>query len=98
MTNGSLSETSLCYSYDTAGNLINVNESGKNFSYSYDAAGRLIKESNGVTGITTEYAYYASGNIKDLRNFGGGSLNYSYDDLGNIRQVVARSTKKTNPV
>ena len=125
---------SLGYSYDAAGNLINVNESGKNFSYFYDAAGRLKKETNGVTGITTEYAYYASGNIKSLRNFGGGnlldnyeysydsrgnrieeiengsnttyyydalarissciteeggSLNYNYDDLGNIRQVVA---------
>jgi len=87
LTQGSITVTDLSYGYDKIGRLTSVNDSGKSYRYEYDAAGRLVKEENGMTGMTSSYTYYPSGNVKSLIHDNGGdtfiAYQYQYDANGN---------------
>ena len=94
--------TTYAYSYDLAGRLVGVTQTGASpTSYSYDANGnRLSKTVGGVTvtgtyddqdrltqyGATT-YAYTANGELQS-KTAGGQTTTYQYDVLGNLRGVT----------
>lgn len=84
---GSPEEIYLTYSYDKAGRLAKINDKGISYDYQYGPAGKLTSETNGVTGIRSEYQYYPSEYIKSLRHFSGdeviGTYEYEYDLRGN---------------
>ena len=84
---GSVSEQTLSYGYDAVGRLTLLVSDGVRFTYEYTAVGQLRYETNGLTGISAEYAYYPSGTQKYLRNYKAGELinnfEYEYDLRGN---------------
>ncbi|MGE5371249.1 MAG: RHS repeat domain-containing protein [Solirubrobacterales bacterium] len=99
LNQGSTPEIDLKYSYDRIGRLTTVNDQGKQFKYQYNAVSQLVKELNGVTGIESNYQYYPSGSIKNLRHWNGDKLvasyEYQYDKRGNQTEKVEGS-KTTN--
>jgi len=84
---GGSEEIGLDYFYNSIGELVRVSDKGKNFTYNYDDAGRLIEQTNGVTGIKSQYQYFAFGNIKNLYHYKDGNIDssysYQYDLRGN---------------
>jgi len=82
---GSIKHINLNYEYDKTGRLTAVRDNGRKFGYQYNAIGLLMEETNGITGIKSEYQYYPSGNIKNLRHFSGNSLDSSYDYKYDLR-------------
>lgn len=89
--------TTYGYEYDLGGGLVKVKKNGATVStYTYDANGNRIAH-NGTTGtydaqdrLTTygnaTYEYTANGELK-TKTENGVSTHYSYDVLGNLRQV-----------
>jgi RHS repeat-associated protein len=85
------------YSYDTAGRLSQVNKGNEQTSYGYDSNGNRIRVNGATVGsyddqdrLTnyngTTYAYTANGELQS-KTKGGGTTNYQYDVMGNLRQV-----------
>jgi RHS repeat-associated protein len=97
--------TTYGYVYDSAGRLSSVTRNGAAFeAYTYDANGnRLTAAVNGVNATGTydnqdrlltyggaTYAYNANGDLVS-KTQGGQTTSYSYDELGNLTQVVLPS-------
>ena len=84
---GSVAEMDLTYEYDAAGRMTCLVSSGVRYTYAYNAAGLLTTETNGMTGVVSDYAYYPTGAIKTLRTYANGELvnnfEYAYDLRGN---------------
>jgi RHS repeat-associated protein len=79
------------YTYDSAGRLSKLTDSGGKLivQYTYDGAGQLIQKDMG-NGTRSVYTYDAVGNLHTATNYAaaGGAINssdtYTYDALGNM--------------
>ncbi|MEH6452568.1 MAG: hypothetical protein V7782_05935, partial [Psychromonas sp.] len=83
------------YDYDSRNRLIRSQllNTQVNKSFSYDAAGRRITATDS-TGNTTQYRYFADGQIEAVSNPLGNTVEYQYDNAGRVNAVYdqARGT------
>jgi RHS repeat-associated protein len=94
-TNGSIANT-IHYSYDEAGNLLQVQDDFSTITYSYDALYRVTQEqTTGPGGFPTSilsYTYDAAGNLLSrtdvVAGHAGGTDTYSYDALNQLTRIV----------
>ena len=95
---GSVLEMDLAYEYDAAGQLTAVVSDGVRTTYTYDAAGRLIEETNGLTGLKTQYFFTPAGQLAAEFVLGAeGAVKcyaYEYDRNGN-QTLKAEGTEET---
>ena len=95
---GSVLEMDLAYEYDAAGQLTAVVSDGVRTTYAYDAAGRLIEETNGLTGLRTQYFFTPAGQLAAEFVLGAeGAVKcyaYEYDRNGN-QTLKAEGTEET---
>jgi RHS repeat-associated protein len=80
------------YFYDTAGRMVQERDfSGRVQSYRFDAVGRLVGQTNGAN-ERIEYVRDDFGRITEQRT-PEGVTRYSYDPLGQVRQVTGPGVK-----
>ncbi len=89
---GSVTELSLVYEYDKVGRLTAVINDGVRSIYIYNLAGQLVSETNGRTGIVSDYQYTPSSALKSLITYRCGeivnSYEYEYDLRGNQTKKI----------
>jgi len=61
-------------SYDTAGNISQINNTRENAIYTYDSMGRLIREEDVLTNRALEYNYNSLNNLTQVREFRAGAI------------------------
>jgi RHS repeat-associated protein len=73
------------YTYDTLGNLVQVNQGGQTRSFQYDSLSRLRQATNPESG-TISYNHDAGGNLVQKTDARGVQTNYLYDALNRVTQ------------
>jgi RHS repeat-associated protein len=81
------------YTYDPLDNLTGVNQSGQSRGFSYNTLGRLTSATNPESG-TTEYLYYASGDLRKRTDARSVESTFKYDDL---HRIVEKSYSDGTP-
>ncbi|NJN12549.1 MAG: hypothetical protein HC815_33155 [Richelia sp. RM1_1_1] len=75
------------FEYDSRGNLTTATDADSSVTYAYDSADRLTKVSYG-TGRFLEFTYDAGGRRTLMVDQDGFTTNYSYDDVGRLKQLT----------
>src|SRR5215472_15172154 len=70
--------TTVTYTYDGSGNVIQRTDASGITTYTYDLANRLLTVANTANGKTVTYTYDPAGNLTSVSD-GGGTRNYTYD-------------------
>jgi YD repeat-containing protein len=72
------------YTYDTLGNLIQVNQGEQTRAFSYSSLGRLLSATNPESG-TINYAYFDNGDLQSRTDARGFVASLTYDDMHRVR-------------
>ena len=80
-------QTSITYTYNSLGQLIETRQGAQAWTYAYDAAQQLIGRSN-AAGEDQRYGYDLTGRMISTTLPNDRALNFGYDDNGQLDQVV----------
>jgi RHS repeat-associated protein len=75
------------YQYDTSGLLVNADNESSSVAFQRNKLGQVINEKQGEHSI--QYEYDSQGNLIGLKSSLGAEIDYSYNDLGQLKTVIA---------
>ncbi len=83
------------YRFDANGNMTEASDGTITFEFTYDAENKPTKVRDDTQGLEIEYAYDDNGNLLEIEDTSNNDINYYYDALNRVSDVVNGSTFAT---